>query len=425
MTLRHSILRTFLIFQLLILIPGIAFVVISFTDGQDSLQLDVIEAESSAFINNYKKDPTTALPQSNSFSTYIGTTAMPKKYQDLVEQLPPGLVEVDVYGKYGFPEEREVKINVYDINNGKPYFYFISDISEERAARILQRNIVVLIITYLSISLLLGALCAWLFSIKISRPLEIICEKISQSKPDNLESNLSSLYSEGEMGMLSKALDEKDNRIADFIHREQEVMRNISHELRTPITVIKSTLSLARVDPNALGDNKLIEKMERASGDLEAMIEAFLWLGRENIDKQEKMDCAECVETAISDLIYLIEGKDIQLALNIDHNVSVHCKEQVFYIAVANLLRNAFSYTESGTIKIDLNSQQFTVSDTGPGISPQLHNDITKAEVQGGNSTGFGLGLHIVSQICRRMDWTLDIKNNESGIGAQAKILIK
>ncbi len=73
-------------------------------------------------------------------------------------------------------------------------------------------------------------------------------------------------------------------------------------------------------------------------------------------------------------------------------------------ILLGNLIKNAFTYTEEGAVVINVDTQRITVSDTGVGFD-----DSTQA------SKGYGLGLLIANDICRKYGWTLTLDSNGHG----------
>jgi signal transduction histidine kinase len=153
------------------------------------------------------------------------------------------------------------------------------------------------------------------------------------------------------------------------------------------------------------------------------MIEAFLWLGRERDNCEEPTDCSACVGRAITDHAYLAEAKQLELRIDVDRRVILPCKEKIFYIAVANLVRNAFNHANAGIVSIRLSDGTFEVRNDDPGLDQRTLAHITKPNVKGDHSDGFGLGLHIVQQICDRMSWTLKIALNPNVDGVTASIV--
>jgi len=78
---------------------------------------------------------------------------------------------------------------------------------------------------------------------------------------------------------------------------------------------------------------------------------------------------------------------------------------------MANLLRNALHYTESGFVKLTLQQNGFRVEDSGVGIPEQHHEQIFDPFVRGeqARGEGLGLGLSLVKRICAHQGWQISV----------------
>jgi len=97
----------------------------------------------------------------------------------------------------------------------------------------------------------------------------------------------------------------------------------------------------------------------------------------------------------------------------------------ILSVLVANLVRNAFRYTERGSITVSLASKQLTASDTGVGIDMPLQAQIFKRHVKANtNDTNNidGLGLAIVQRICERYGWKVSFESKK-GRGSRFIVL--
>lgn len=418
---RAKVLRTFFLFQLLLVLLGIGWVTISFTDGQDSLQEAILLSESEHFLTAYAQDPTLAFPRSVSFSAYPGFNQLPAKYQTLFQGLPVGLHELYDLRFPGSDIEHELRVLIQSVPQQDSPLYFVSDIPEAETEALLVQKFISVIATYIILAILVGGWLAWLFARNISRPLEQISHDLEQLQPEDPSTRLSDAGLSEEIARVVRAINTQNQRLADFLQREQQIMRNVSHELRTPITIIKSSLAL--VERPTPGDNagvitiapRFLNKINRAALDLEKIVEACLWLGRENKCDDSLADVTACVERAIADNHYLTEGKTIHLDVDLARQVKLAAREQLVVIAAANLVRNAFTHTAEGTVRIKLTERCLMVQDQGPGFGTLQPDKATQAGISGAESSGFGLGLHIVDQICDRLGWQLEIQSNASG----------
>jgi len=88
-------------------------------------------------------------------------------------------------------------------------------------------------------------------------------------------------------------------------------------------------------------------------------------------------------------------------------------------VLAANLISNAFRYTEQGEIRIERDGEELLVIDSGSGIDEELQPDVTKPAVKGHASPGLGLGLSIVERLCERCGWRFQLASSAEGTTAR------
>lgn|GEM_PF-3415097 len=98
------------------------------------------------------------------------------------------------------------------------------------------------------------------------------------------------------------------------------------------------------------------------------------------------------VGKAVADNQYLIEGKDLVLDLVIWNDTVFPVKEEILYIAVSNLIRNAFNFTAKGSVPIVSEKESLSITDTGMGIEAQCLDTMTQTHIKGDASQDSGLG---------------------------------
>ncbi|HEU0187602.1 MAG TPA: HAMP domain-containing sensor histidine kinase, partial [Gallionellaceae bacterium] len=100
----------------------------------------------------------------------------------------------------------------------------------------------------------------------------------------------------------------------------------------------------------------------------------------------------------------------------------VAAERTLLSIVVANLIRNAFSHTPSGSVAITVEEDIITVSDTGAGIRGEEIGKVFQRHFKGSGSTGSGIGLSLVKRICDRYGWETIIDSTE-GEGTTAQLI--
>ncbi len=181
---------------------------------------------------------------------------------------------------------------------------------------------------------------------------------------------------------------------------------NVAHELRTPLSVIRSNLELLRLKPEA----RFIDSTDEEIMGMERIIESLLFLAKptgaqtirdlDMIKKTQEIVDKYNPENLIT---YTYNKKYIRKKMSSELYTRILC----------NLIENAIKYKSEGHISIDLSKESVKISNSiTQGISQEEQNNLTKAFYQwdaSRNSTGYGLGLALVAKIVDISEWTMNI----------------
>jgi signal transduction histidine kinase len=194
--------------------------------------------------------------------------------------------------------------------------------------------------------------------------------------------------------------------VRDALDREQTFLRHASHELRTPISVIRNNIQListlkqrsaeTETNPKELA---AIDRIDRASLTMKHLTETLLWLGREDHEDLPQTDVQldQLLESLAEELKYLLQGKDVELEVATEAHTST-LPEAAARIVFGNLIRNAFQHTWAGKVEIRQTADLITVVNTLE--SPE--GDESVADL------GFGLGLALTEKLCEQLGWKFD-----------------
>ena len=229
-----------------------------------------------------------------------------------------------------------------------------------------------------------------------------------------------------EVAMLVAAIEHYRGRIARFVDRERSFTRDASHELRTPITVIRMSADLLAAKGGlAAEDIKLVDRIQRACRDMQELIDAFLVLSREQGEglRTEAVDVGDLVAQELEGVQELAEKKGIAIELECDNGPSLNANRRVVSILVSNLIRNAVNYTDRGKVVVRVGARQVQVIDSGRGISEEKLASIYKPHVRGSEQSrsGYGVGLAIVKRLCEQNGWQVSL-TSEEGTGTTATL---
>lgn len=283
------------------------------------------------------------------------------------------------------------------------------------------------------LSLLIAAIFSQLSSRQITKPL-LNLKNAVETDHQNL-TQLTHLPSE--VGVLARAIDEKNHKLEQYLKREQLFTGDVSHELRTPLTIIMGASEV--LTSQLQNDSHLSEFANRISNtakETSEIITALLLLSR----APEKLDTPQTSinSIAVSEverLTYLLRHKAVTCKVSAEKEFAAYVRPELLKMALGNLIKNAFQYTDEGEVIISIDAEKITVTDTGLGIpealmpllyerferleqsnkSTNLPTDVSQEHTAGCKVEGTGLGLSIVQRIMAHMDWQLTHQANASG----------
>ena len=226
-----------------------------------------------------------------------------------------------------------------------------------------------------------------------------------------------SKFGDDEIGLLAGTIEKTLERIGEFIARERYFTGSASHELRTPITVIMGALELLEQSDLSAADEKVINRVRRATLDMKTTIEMFLCLARETDDGlyEEEFLVEPLVSQSIDQQAHLLSGKFVDVEIEQLAKPKVCGHPQAFAIAVNNLVRNAFEHTLAGQgpITILIKDQELLITNQ---LSSDTEAQHTPIEIP---SQGYGLGLGIVQRLCERNGWSFSLQADETRVAAR------
>ena len=234
-------------------------------------------------------------------------------------------------------------------------------------------------------------------------------------------------YVQGPTRQLVDALQAFGDRMNAYIARERDFTRDASHELRTPLTVIRVAADLIAHD-DGLSERSLrsLRRIQGANAAMESLMEALLLLARDEDVRLETVDFAvrEVVEHELERVRPLVEGKGLELALEIEAEPEIHAPPRVLGVMLGNLLSNAVRFTDSGGIEVRLAADRLEVVDTGIGMDAaalaRAFEPFYRANLE--QPMGPGLGLSIAHRLGQRCRWPLQLAS-VPGEGTRATIL--
>ena len=248
----------------------------------------------------------------------------------------------------------------------------------------------------------------FLYILKLLSPLKIITKQLTNFSNGDLSSRID-IKSNDEIGILANSFNKMASNLENLIKTREELLRDIGHELRTPIA--KGKFAIEKIDD--FSQKELLKKIFK---DLEILTNELIELEKLNSTKLNITTFkAETLIVESLEKLYLDDESKIEI--NIQEDFKINGDLYYLSIVLKNLIDNALKYAISYPIQIDVNLNTISVSNKGKELSKQLEYYLKPFTQELSQRDGFGLGLSIVKKIIDRHDFRLEYSyRNESNI---------
>ncbi|WP_414618681.1 ATP-binding protein [Serratia liquefaciens] len=227
-----------------------------------------------------------------------------------------------------------------------------------------------------------------------------------------------------ELSEVARDFDSMAERLELLVSAREQLLHDVSHELRSPLARLQLAIGLAR--QNAGNVENSLQRIEHEAGRLDKMIGELLALSRaesNSLPDEEYFDLYGLVDAVVSDARYeaQIPGVEIVLQASSDVEYTVKGNAELMRRAVDIIVRNALRFSSHGqrvTVVLTLIDQlfQIEVSDQGPGVEESKLSSIFDPFVRVKSSMsgkGYGLGLAITRKVVLAHGGQVEARNGE------------
>lgn len=294
-------------------------------------------------------------------------------------------VEVSIY-KISFDDELFIKLK---FENDE---YFLKTPDEEN----LRDKIVLNILICIDILVLL---LIFFYIVKILSPIKNITKEITNFANGNLSARIDIKKSNDEIGILANSFNQMATSLEKFIKTKEELLRDIGHELRTPIA--KGKFAIEKIE-----NESQKELFKKIFIDLETLTNELIELEKLELTKLNLTTfSAETLILEALSKLYLEDESKIELNINQDFKITA----DLYYLSIAikNLIDNALKYTQELPIIVDINKNEIKISNKAKELSKDLEYYLKPFTQELSHRNGFGLGLSIVKKIIDKHQYKL------------------
>ncbi len=287
------------------------------------------------------------------------------------------------------------------------------------------------------VTIILGAIGGAIISSLLLRRVESFNRSIRSIMAGNLSQRLTVTGYSGDFREMEINLNKMLDRIQSLMVGVCRVSDNIAHDLRTPLTRMRSRLTVLQTNSPA-ADQEIIQRIIGEADDLLTTFNAALRIAQIETGNRRTEFFEFDLEVIVGDVIELYEPlaaeKGISIAINAAGSIKLSGDRDLLFQAFANLLDNAIKYTPAnGAIEITLshfeNTCRLLVQDDGIGIPAadrhRVFERFFRVEESRGEYPGNGLGLSLVAAVIKYHGGTIELLDNEPGLGVAIELPLR
>ena len=208
-----------------------------------------------------------------------------------------------------------------------------------------------------------------------------------------------------EFEQLNATLNKMTEKIHSDFAKQKEFTENASHEMQTPLAVVKANLSLLMQSPN-LKEEEMdrLQAIDNTLKKLNALNKALILLTKiENNQFTENttVHLKDTVAKALANFSDLVEAKKIRVETTFSDDLCINMDPALADILISNLLQNAIRHNyEGGRIVVSINEKTLTIANIGEPLRISEEEMFTRFKKNDASKDSLGIGLSIVKSIC-------------------------
>lgn len=204
--------------------------------------------------------------------------------------------------------------------------------------------------------------------------------------------------------------------VSDYINLK-EFAENASHELQTPLSIVKGKLELLTETDLSQEQYQYVEASQRSVKKLSRLSESLALLTKiENHEftETEEVNLTKLIRESTESFEEFIKLNGLDVETNLGKNVTIQMHPVLADILWTNLFQNAIKHNvDEGQIRIELTDQKLMISNTGRPLNTQPEEMFSRFKKADSSSNSIGLGLSIIKRIVDQNNYDISYDYNE------------
>lgn len=306
----------------------------------------------------------------------------------------------------------------------KVYYYYTDKtggmskiaITSDSYINSMRKEILKIILIVVGITFIIISLLVLIWSNNLVNRVKKLKDKVDNINNDNYNHKMIYDYDD-ELYTLEVAIENMRVYLKEQEAYKNQMYQNISHDFKTPITVMKSYIEAS--EDGVETKEKTLDICKEQLNKLEVKVHSLLYLNKLNYFSQQKdsikrsCDVSKIILASVEK--FTPSRSDVEFVLDIDKkNVIFRGSEEMWEAIIDNILNNFMRYART-KIKITVKNNKIILYNDGPNIDKTVLNNIFTPYEKGVNGV-FGLGLSIVKKTLLLLNYDINITNEKNGV---------
>jgi heavy metal sensor kinase len=301
-----------------------------------------------------------------------------------------------------------------------------------------RRRFLLIMAAVLPFGLLLAGGGGWLLARRALKPVDIMTQAALRISGEHLGARLQETGSGDELDRLAKTLNDMLRRLDDAFHQMRQFSADASHELQTPLTILKGEMEVAlRSQRSPEEYQRVLESGLEEIDRISHLVEGLLLLARADAGvlrlDLRPVELKELLQEIYEQMKVVADDHSIRFHPSLLEPVSVRGDREHLRRLLLNLVNNAIKYTPAGgevilSLQSEKNWASLKISDTGIGLSKDEQERIFSrfhraTETRSRDEKGVGLGLSIARSIAEAHGGRIQVESTP-GQGSTFTVLL-
>ncbi|MFY8284725.1 histidine kinase dimerization/phospho-acceptor domain-containing protein [Pseudoalteromonas sp. SSMSWG5] len=379
---------------------------------EDNIFNRLVAQQASSIKHNYHMTGKIDVSDKQIYQLFKGWQQVPTEIREIVKS-EPNRVE------YRLADGKTYHLTRFYLGDNE--YVLLADVARFEVSRDYFKGVLVWLVGFSVIACCLVALLGWRMGRKIAKPLELLAytvKKLEKGGEAAFQQSIKHMPN-NEVGQLADAIEHSFKQLNDALARERDFTKDISHEIRTPISVLQNALSLGS-DSATLAEQQsdeiyfseqAVKQMRSATQKLTQTTDVLLALARNESSIAQSVSLNRLIEDCVLNHFALNHSqKGLSLELEIDmpnDEVMIIANRNLLEILVNNLLSNVVAHASEKDVQLRISKSSIRMTNY---FAHPLPLNLTSSGSKAANSTGIGQGLSLIERICTACGWTMHVE---------------